>query len=569
MRHIVLLTTNDKKYIEYQEIFSIYGLPIIQKEREKDLEDFSRYFEKDTVAVVWDRSNVFNTLTNKASSLTTDMELVYNQTFFYFVLPQDTKEISVANSKPINGYIDLERTDDTSFGWDSVFVLSHLGMSYSELRNKHMKNSGRNELISKFIIDVLYYKNKIDLNFNPQKQEQSIEFNGNAIDFIQNNKYLNLPTNTKFGFTNLFNLSINNGAFFRSAKNRREKNYWIPGLNAGIPLVPKKDDIHEITFAVHDLCHFIMPDLIFDGNRFDIDENEYKNTYIIHRMLSEAITMVLADMVFVDGLKKDGIEYDFSKRNIYPLYEKIKHNDLKEILYANVMYCLKGDDTYYINLFDSQEDLSALENFKEKYMPFFVEDFKWTNKNFENMNSNNTIFSNWEKDLNTLMSDNELTTISDLALKIDNKLVEVDSNSIVNTKINLIFEEVIENIYFKTLNSTIELDKIKSISNSFKRYMIGQMFVFYKFDFINISSVYKNKIKTTLSKNTLDKNDILNIRNLYNEFLKQLLELNLINLDDFNTYKEVFPIFDSFYVFYDKDKEYYTTLADISKSILN
>jgi len=38
---------------------------------------------------------------------------------------------------------------------------------------------------------------------------------------------------------------------FRSASNRREKNYWFPGLNAGIPLVPKRDPVHEATFMAH------------------------------------------------------------------------------------------------------------------------------------------------------------------------------------------------------------------------------------------------------------------------------------------------------------------------------
>jgi hypothetical protein len=37
---------------------------------------------------------------------------------------------------------------------------------------------------------------------------------------------------------------VNAGVFFRSAKNRREKTYWLPGLNAGLPFTPKKDEIH-------------------------------------------------------------------------------------------------------------------------------------------------------------------------------------------------------------------------------------------------------------------------------------------------------------------------------------
>jgi len=572
MRNIVLLTSNKDKYIEYQEIFSIYGLQVIQKKREDNLNDFAAYFEKDTVAVVWDESNVFNTNTSNKSKLDIDMELVYNQTTFSYTLPNNTKSSTLNKSNPIHGYIDLERVDSSSFGWDSVFVLSHLGMSYSELRKRNMKNSGRNELISKFIIDVLYYKKKIDLNFNPQEQDNSIEFNGNSIDFIRNNKYLNMPTNTKFGFTDLFNTALNNGAFFRSAKNRREKNYWLPGLNAGIPLVPKKDDIHEITFAVHDLCHFIMPDLIFDGlqnkNDFDNRENieyrkQYKQTYVIHRMMSEAITMVFADMIFVNGLKEDGIDYDFTKRNIYPLYEKVKHNNIKDILYANVMYCLQGDDSYYIELFKDKTDLTVLENFKSKYMPFFVEDFKWTDKNFENMKSNTPLFNNWTSDLELIMDKNNLLTISDFINK--KEIVYSDNNT---EYISSIFNYIVNDIYMKNLEEDIQFNKEENISNSFKKYMIGQMFIFHKYDFISISKVYSDKIKSQLNKGILTQIDILNMRNLYNDYLNQLFNMNLINADDLNTYREVFPIFDSFYVFYDKDKEYYSSLKEVSISIL-
>ena len=114
---------------------------------------------------------------------------------------------------------------------------------------------------------------------------------------------------------NVFVAVANNGAFFRAARTRREVNYWLPGLNAGIPFVAKRDPIHEITFTAHDFGHFLIPDLVYTGN----NSTNGRRAYILYRMLSEAVTMVFADMLFVETLRLSGHEYDYSKRHIHPL----------------------------------------------------------------------------------------------------------------------------------------------------------------------------------------------------------------------------------------------------------
>lgn len=76
--------------------------------------------------------------------------------------------------------------------------------------------------------------------------------------------------------------------------------------------------------------------------------------------------MALADMLFVDALKQSGVEYDFGKRRIYPLFcalgidlskfsgaqdpEFIKN--LKIIVHANYRYCVRGDDSEYKKLLE-------------------------------------------------------------------------------------------------------------------------------------------------------------------------------------------------------------------------
>jgi hypothetical protein len=52
--------------------------------------------------------------------------------------------------------------------------------------------------------------------------------------------------------------------------------------------------------------------------------------------------------------------------------------NLKKVVHANYMYCLTGDDSAYRNLIrEAGSGDENLEKFKEKFMPFFVEDFHW------------------------------------------------------------------------------------------------------------------------------------------------------------------------------------------------
>ena len=94
-------------------------------------------------------------------------------------------------------------------------------------------------------------------------------------EVFENNKYISLHKKSDI-LTPLMNFVLKNGIFTRSSLNKKQRNYWYPYLNAGLPLVPKKDEVHEVTFMFHDLMHHLIPDLILDGN---FDSNN-KETYI-------------------------------------------------------------------------------------------------------------------------------------------------------------------------------------------------------------------------------------------------------------------------------------------------
>jgi hypothetical protein len=107
-------------------------------------------------------------------------------------------------------------------------------------------------------------------------------------------------------------------------------------------------------------------------------------TFLHHRMASEATTMVMADMrgVHTAGLREQG--YDTSKRRIYPTYEAIvAHNPqvrTTDVLAANIDFCFTGSTT----MFEAMGvPTDTLETFSSKYDTFFSADYDWNAHNFD------------------------------------------------------------------------------------------------------------------------------------------------------------------------------------------
>ena len=75
---------------------------------------------------------------------------------------------------------------------------------------------------------------------------------------------------------------------------------------------------------------------------------------------------------------------------------------VQTLLEANVHYCLLGDDSKYVALIEQARGAAleggtcqALDKFKAKFMPFFVEDYRWTSANFANMSQRGEEFARW------------------------------------------------------------------------------------------------------------------------------------------------------------------------------
>jgi hypothetical protein len=250
----------------------------------------------------------------------------------------EPKVVTNFYTNEVEGYIDLSKRVSSStnsagasggatvFGFDDIFVLKATNLSYHEKKLAGCKCSPRDANLSEYLVRHVHYKRRKQWSHLPTGQQDptALQLSTIAIgrddgmgcaNFIANTPYLH--TEPAARLLPCFFAVVNDGTFFRSAISRREVNYWCPGLNAGVPFVAKKDAIHELTFLAHDFGHFMLPDLVFTGKHSPL----LRRVYIISRMLSEAATLVFADMLLAEGLRRSGVEYDWTKRAIWPLFE--------------------------------------------------------------------------------------------------------------------------------------------------------------------------------------------------------------------------------------------------------
>jgi len=322
-------------------------------------------------------------------------------------------------SNDVEGYIDYSKRvrgpkfqkAHVVFGFDDYFVVKATNLSYHEKKLAGYKCSPRDANLSQYVANHVHYKKRRqwshlsnDTSDGKQEQEQKqkqqqqrtisigLDDGMACANFIASTPQL--QTGIARRLLPCFTTIVNDGAFFRAAVSRREVNYWCPGLNAGIPFVKKKDPIHELTFLAHDLGHFLLPDLVFTG----VHTPQLRRVYIIARLLSEATTLVFADMLLAEALRRSGVEYDWTQREIWPLlnatgidcFSPLNEGDnhdvgveetlarFKQLLDANALYCLLGDDTGYRKLLgvptnndgEKSKEPKVLTQFKTKYMPF-------------------------------------------------------------------------------------------------------------------------------------------------------------------------------------------------------
>ena len=596
-RVIYLRTDNLRKYQEIVQIFEkLYGIEVIRVPSTfiSGTDDSNvKLLLGDSItglvqlAVITERSNLYRPGTNVLSSLHHGVRAINQSTLVALSIDAKTNElVRTEFTHSTTGRINLLRRrhgiDSTVFGWDDIFIVEATGMSYQQLKELGIKYSARDMVISAFLKERIYYKELLNVRFDPPpKVARAIDFTVDVADYVAKNVTYNNPRVIDCGFHHLIVRVLNTGVFFRAANNRRQTNYWSPGLNGGLPLTAKADAIHQDTFMAHDFGHFAIPDLVFTGT----DSILHRRAYIAWRMISEATTMALADMLLIDALAKSGVTYDFDKRRIYPLFRDLnidlsdsrtRADNLKRVIHANYRYCLLGDDSTYVAMLGRGKDTPSLIEFKKKFSPFFVEDFRWTEHNYDNMVMRAEEMAQWWSDVEALRQLEYAEQIE----SIDSFLAQIEAShpdALTGTCaefVDAVFDVVYETKVRPVLNSQAPalLEPPQRLFKAFTKWITAQLAITSKFHFLAESEQVRMKIVSrmaALPNGAMACDEVTEIRSIFEEYLHCLAEKNLISMDDEQTYAELYPLFDPFYVNYDKDAAHYEDLSTISNRVFS
>ncbi len=260
------------------------------------------------------------------------------------------------------------------------------------------------------------------------------------------------------------------GLFLKVGNQANQRAYWNSSLNGGLPAYKKADPVHEGTFMLHDLFHFVPTDPLLGNANLS---PAHRSTYVAHRLLSEASTLVLADMVAVDdaGLVEHG--YDIAKRKIFPVYESIKkaqgaQPDLDKLLAANAYFCFTGSTKGFSQLGASKESLAG---FAEKYESIFRDDFLWNVQNYDSMKD--------ERDSNPLMSEyyDWLESNTDLPTMHATDLLAAENGELDITRLLSVFRAD----FMMALNYNKPISEIDRLGLAAQKYLAGQRVAFARF----------------------------------------------------------------------------------------
>lgn len=556
---VFIITSSHKKEVELSRYFKNIGIKTTHLLSKNDFDE-KRIEDQDIILLISEQTQLLSKESNELADLNVFQEVVHNSTVYSTLIKKQngkiTKEMKEYKAS-VNGILSPSQKTSRKdiYNWDDIFISEKSMIPYQEMKDKGIKNSARDLAFSYFISDmehIFKFENKVNLNFNKSNINEVISFEPFIQNLLKNNPYYKLCENNMF-FKNILSNIIEQGIFFRRAADRSQRNYWLPGLNAGIPLTPKKDAIHEATFMFHDIMHFIYPDLIITDN-----SKESKNKYIIARMMSEAFTIVLPDMFFISLLDDDSVKYDFNKRKIYPLFKEMKFNisienrdKIKELLWANTCFALLGEEDHLKSLIKKD---CLFEDYKNKYQRFFQEDYKWTDKNYNNIVKNALINKEWYEKMSEHFP-GLICSALDYAPQFNISLS-------LKEQVLIIFEEMFNKLICFTKKENNNKNPLKT---AFSRYMMGQMNIFYKYETIYNHIFIEELIKSTLSIE--NEKDIEKTKNVYNLYLKKLVCMDLITTYDYERYKSIFPVFEPFYVFYESKKE--ESFSEILNNIFN
>jgi hypothetical protein len=342
------------------------------------------------------------------------------------------------------------------------------------------------------------------------------------------------------------------GIFMKVGSYPSQRAYWNSSLNGGLPAYKKSDPVHEGTFMLHDLFHFIPTDPLIGADPLT---EGHKGVYVAHRLLSEACTLVLADMVAVSDAGLGAKGYDISKRKIYPVYQSILDNtgkapDVDKLLAANAYFCFTGDPQGFSLLGASTE---ATDEYKLKYESIFRDDFMWNLNNYESMEkearSNPRLLEYYQ----WLSEHTKLPLLGDEYSQVNNN----DGTGIDITKMLSFFRAD----FRSALGYQQPIDDMQRTRLGLTKYLAGQRLVFARFGNDADPTAHMNVFDQAFSKiakaSSMDElGELAAAANgMIESYLANLETLGLMLPHEVVQYRFAVPLYPVTFVNYERSKE--------------
>ena len=444
----------------------------------------------------------------------------------------------------------LRPDDPTVFDWDSAFT-SAAGTTLERMAAVGLKNSAREQCLSAFARASLHHKAPKTLRWS------EVEAGSWSIDSTL------LTDHPLYGalappLSNALAYVVDQGVFFRGARSRRDGNYWFPGLNGGLPYVPKGDAIHEGTYMFHDVMHQLMPDLVFDG----ADTLDHKRAYIAYRMMSEGVSLVLADMLMVDQLVRSGAhrDYNWAKRRIYPLYQAIdsRKQELQWLLKQVVGFVLRGDPG------ELPVDTDAWARFSAKYTRFFVADFQWTRMNWQNLVARSDMVHRWI----------ELVGAEAFAAQGVWFISEVVEQIGRGRELPALCDAMFELVWRRRIAPALAYEHAAAADRSrtagFRRWLTGQLALFARYaPIVPVPPLAYELAVRVRDPRAFSIEEVDDVRARFRAHVVGLAKDGVISDDDAAIYPDLFPLFDPFFLRdYDEAQQEFETVAEASARAL-
>lgn len=148
--------------------------------------------------------------------------------------------------------------------------------------------------------------------------------------------------------------------------------YWYPSLDAGLPIVSKKDAIHQSIYMFHDMVHTCLYDPLPDTSF---------QTYILGKMVGEAMAQLIADGIFASLLQANyQPQYPYKKRYYIQMYALLKEIDMRTLSIALAHFAIFDNRKVLISLCHSAEAKKWTHVFCNLYAKMFQADLWWNHQ---------------------------------------------------------------------------------------------------------------------------------------------------------------------------------------------